>query len=484
MRGVFSERPADLQVTGGQVSVLPVDEFEHRKNSSRAGDRMLLVAACLLLGIVVITGGSSQQSNLGSMFAQLLAIPVLAYALLKAWRSGRFAKLRWSIAVLALIVLIPVLQLLPLPEWIWRLPSARTSLLGDLAASGVTNVHYRWSLVPAATERDLLSLLPPVALFFAAINFDRDAVRTILRIVVGLALFSLVLGIAQLAAGQQSILNPFPQWEPEMGGIFANPNHQATLFAIALLLSVALMLEARTRAQRGDVARFSGWAHALLIALFAIALPTTGSRAAPIIAIVPTALFVIASGAIPYHRLRHHRPTQLAGLLLAGLLAVGVGSAVAWSRPSKVAELRPIFARQTAMIGMRHAPLGGGIGGFIPLFQQGVDTSVLRDTYINNAHNEYVQLWLEGGVLAIVGMLAFFCVLAFHAVRLLRLPSRSGARLIGLAGTMALLVFVLHSWVDYPLRTPALLALFMLMAGISVSRGDLIPPISLAKNAN
>ena len=441
----------------------------HSRILAQPNDRPLLFLTCVLLSVCFITGGSSQESGFGVMIAQLLAIPVLLYALMQAWRRSRLGPVRWSIGVLIFIVSIPLLQLLPLPQWLWSLPPARLLLQHDLTAAGVIGLQTRWSLAPAATERDLLSLLPAVALFFSVINLDRDALRNVLRVVVGLALFSLLLGIAQLGAGQFSMLNPYKQWVPAMGGIFANPSHQAAMLAIALVLSLALMLDARRRAQRGNGARTHPWVYAALAAVFVIAIPMAGSRAGPIIAIVPTAAFVIICGAIPLDRLRHHFPTQLIFLITMMVLAVGIYSAMSWTQGESVDVIRSVLAKQTTMIGITHAPLGGGIGGFIPLFQQGVDVSVMRDEYINNAHNDYAQLWLEGGVLAVLGILATFVVFAFSARRLIKLPRGSGLRTMGLAAIMALLVVILHSWIDYPLRTPALLAMFALLAGVAVS---------------
>ncbi|MHB8474463.1 MAG: O-antigen ligase family protein [Gammaproteobacteria bacterium] len=436
-------------------------------NPAERHDRLLYILTCGLLGVCFVTGGSSQQSGVGAMIGQLLAIPVLFFALWSAWSGGQLARARWSAVVLAFVILIPVLQLLPVPAWLWNLPPARVSLQHDLAAAGVTGLHYRWSLVPAATERDLLSLLPAVALFVAAIKLRGMTLRHVFNVVIGLALFSLLLGIVQLRAGQSSILNPYPQWVPEMGGVFANPNHQATALAIALVLSVALMIDARRRALRGEGAHALSWIYAGLAVVFVIGIPMAGSRAGPIIAIVPTVVFVMACGTIPFDRLRNHRPAQLFFLLIVAALAVGVYSAMSWMRGDKVDPIRSMLARQTTMIGFTHAPLGAGIGGFVQEYQQGVNASALRDEYINNAHNEYAQLWLEGGVFALFGLLAAFSVFAFNVRRLMKLPARSSSRTMGLAAMAALLVVILHSWVDYPLRTPALLAVFGLLAGVA-----------------
>ena len=421
--------------------------------------------AGVLLGLCFITGGSSQQANAGVTFTQLLAIPVLFYALWDSQRRASLLQMKWSVALLMLVVSIPLMQLLPLPEWLWNLPTARQSLRHDLAGAGVTTLEYRWSLVPAATERDFLSLLPALTLFLVGGALGAKAQRKLFWLVIALSFFSLVLGVAQMGAGQDSFLNPFPQWAPELGGVFANPNHQAASIAIALLLAIALMLDTRTRIKRGEKLHVLLWMLGASIVTFVLAIPMIGSRAGPIIAIVPVVIFVVSSGLVSFERVRHHRGTQIVLLIVALALVLGIHAALSWTTGDKIDAMRLTLATQTTLIGFTHAPLGGGIGGFISLFDQGVDVSLLRDEYINNAHNEYAQLWLEGGVIAILCVLAVLGWLALSFRRLLRLR-RSSSRRRGLAAATAMFVIILHSSVDYPLRTPALMAVFALMAGI------------------
>lgn len=420
----------------------------------------------MLLCLVFITGGSSQETNSGVMFAQLLAIPVLLYALWQAQRWGCLLQARGSVAVFAFTASIPLLQLLPLPDWLWNLSSARQLLQHDLSEAGVTMLRFRWSLSPGATERDLLSLLPAAALFFAGVALGAEAQHKLFSMVIVLGFSSLVLGIAQIGAGQESMLNPYPQWVPALGGVFANPNHQGATIAIVLVLAIALMLEARSRVRRGEGVPVLPWIFAILIAIFLLAVPMIGSRAGPILTILSVVTFAISSGAVPFKRLRQHRSTQFIILMAGLLLALGIYAALRWTTGDKVDAIRLELTRQTALIGSAHAPLGGGFGGFVSLFDQGVDVSLLSSEYINSAHNEYVQLWLEGGVLAIVCVLVVLAWLAFSLRRLLALHSRSSSRRRGLAAATAVFVLILHSWVDYPLRTPALMAVFALMAGI------------------
>jgi hypothetical protein len=427
----------------------------------------------VLLSLSFVTGGSSQETNAGVMVAQLLAIPVLLYALWEAQKRGLLLAARWSVMVFALVILIPLLQLLPLPEWFWNLPSARRLLQHDLAEAGVTSLQYRWTLSPAATERDLLSLLPAAALFIAALTLGSVAQRRLFWLVVSLSFFGLLLGGAQVGAGQASILNPYPQWAPAMGGVFANPNHQAASIAIALVVSIALMFDVRSRVRRGENLALQPWILGALIAAFVLAIPIVGSRAGPVIAILPVIILVLGRGAFSRDRMRE-RGTQAILLVAAFALLIGLHAALTWTAGDKVDVIRSALTKQTVSIGVAHAPLGGGIGAFVPLFDQGADVSMLSGEYINAAHNDYAQLWLEGGVIAAACILVVLIWLAVSLRRLLNLPSRSTSRRRGLPAAAGMFVIVLHSAVDYPLRTPALLAVFGLMAGVlaaTVARG-------------
>ena len=438
----------------------------HRDGRVSAQDRLLLGTVCVLLCVTFVSGGSSQEDNAGMLIARLLAIPVLVFALCEAQRRGVLDQGRWSLAAFAFVFSIPLMQLLPLPEWLWASVPARQLLQHDLAEAGVSNIQYHWSLSPGATERDVLSMLPAAALFVAAITLGAEAHRRLYWLVMALAFFSVVLAIAQMGAGQESILNLYPQWVPAMGGIFANPNHQAATVAIALVLAISMLLDTRSRVRRGEPVRVLELAFTALIVVFVLTVPMIGSRAGPILSIVSAVIVAVCSGAVPAERVREHRGTQVILCLAAGVLLVGIYAAFNWTTGAKIDVMRSTLIRQTVAIGYTHAPLGGGFGAFVPLFDQGVDESLLGGEYINNAHNEYVQLWLEGGVVALAGMATVLIWWALSFRRLLSLHVKSSTRKRGFAAATAMLVIILHSWVDYPLRAPALMAVFALMAGV------------------
>jgi len=79
---------------------------------------------------------------------------------------------------------------------------------------------------------------------------------------------------------------------------------------------------------------------------------------------------------------------------------------------------------------------------------------------MNQAHNEPLQLAIEGGVPALILLLLFLAWWAQAAWRI-AVPAEPGRRrAIARAAFSATVMLMLSSLVDYPLRTPLLSALF------------------------
>jgi O-antigen ligase len=374
--------------------------------------------------------------------------------------------------VLALVVLVPLLQLVSLPESLWLWPAARPSLQRDLATAGVTGAHWRWTLAPAATERAALALLPPVALFLAALAMNREALRGVMWVTVLLGLFSLILAVAQVGLPQDSLVNLYPQYVPNMGGIFANRNHQAISLVVALVLSLALALNERRRIRNFRGSRAKLWALTTLVLVLGVTLPLVGSRAGLLLGIFATVITLFVCRAVSFRGLRGHWSTQLTLAGIAAVFVAGVYGAMSWMQLDEIDAVygtRGLLTKQTMAMAAANAPFGTGIGSFVPAFEQATDPAALQSVYVNHAHNEYAQLWLESGALGLVCVAAAMLVLLSAGRRLMALPSRSGLRTLGMAALICVAALLVHSAVDYPLRTPALMSEFGLLAGIVLS---------------
>lgn len=419
--------------------------------------------------LVFVTGGSSQAHGWTDVAAQLLALPLLGWGL---WRLADQPASRvrsWGLAAMAAVALLPWLQLLPLPAGWWLAAPARAALAQDLATAGVPAFAHTWSLTPAATLRSALSLLPALALFAWVLGSDVRTQRRLLVLCVALPIASLVLGFLQLGAPQDSLLNPYPQWAPAMGGTFANPNHQGTAMLVGLGVCLAFAVGNLGATDPATGKRRNPWPAIIAGATLLLGLPLTNSRAAVVIGVLMLVAAPLGMAASSLRRSGHGRTSVLSLVLSAALAAIGLSAAMGWMRVDEIEEVRWLVRQATFALGVLHMPWGSGIGSFVPVFQHAFPEALLMPTYINAAHNDYAQVWLEGGALGVLVALVCLAVLANAMIAYMRAPGRNRSLLwSGLLGIFAVLA---HAGADYALRTPALMSVAALLAALVVAQG-------------
>jgi O-antigen ligase len=100
--------------------------------------------------------------------------------------------------------------------------------------------------------------------------------------------------------------------------------------------------------------------------------------------------------------------------------------------------------------------VGTGLGTFQTVYRRYENPDRVTRSYANHAHNEYVEFVLELGIAGLLLILAFIAWWATALVRVWRseVPGAAMAR----AASVAIGVVLLHSIVDYPLRTSAIAA--------------------------
>jgi len=419
-----------------------------------AASGVLLVLCWALGGVTVDSSGADE-------FLQLLAVPVLL------WGAGRLAQapmnrtLALALAFAAAILLVPLWQLLPLPQALGLAGTARAEVASDLAEAGVTLPAVHASLWPYATEQALWSLLPALALFLGALTLAAPLRRRLLQLVLGLALASAAFAFFQLSLPDGSPLLLYTSWGRNFGGLFVNSNHQGGALAIGAVISCALFVEGRRRAM-DDEGNLRYWLYGFLAVACMAMVPLANGSAAVLLVLAGLVAVLVLLGTLG--GLGGGGRRRLLQLAAVGLVvAITLASALAWRQ---VDVDRRYIARQTVEAGHHFAPFGTGVGSFVPVFAQSQDTRQARSEQINHAHNEYVQWWLEGGVPALLALgigLGLFTWAGWQV--LTRLPSRR-MRAVAAPAWAGLLILLVHSLVDFPLRTSALMATAGLLAGL------------------
>jgi O-antigen ligase len=431
-----------------------------------ATGRSALVAYLLFLGVVALTGGSSHFDAASQPVVRLAAILLIGVIVLRFPDGGAvsYRPAFWFLGALAALVL---LQLVPLPPGLWGAMPGHDRYLGAAIAAGEPQPWRPLNLTPDRGWNALFALLPPAATLLAASRLrmrDQGAVLLALLLIV---MTSAVIGLAQASAGEDDALRFYAA--PPTGaavGLFANRNHQALLIACGLPM-LGLWAD-RARADRAK--RRLHWALALVGGVFLVlTIPTTGSRAGLILAglALPCALVLAGPAlrdAVAALSARYRRAA--AGVALVGLLGL-VAAALTFSRAESVQRLFAIDPVEDARIRLLapllamirdFLPFGTGFGSFDPVYRGFEPFANLAVTFMNQAHDDYLQLLLEGGLPGFALLLAFLGWWGWTTVQLWRRQGGESA-VLGRLGSILILLIVLASFVDYPVRTPLMMVI-------------------------
>jgi hypothetical protein len=429
----------------------------------------VLSLSCVVLTVALTFGGATRQGLASDAIPEVVSLPLLGLAVPRA-----VPFLRRSPSAAALIVgavALPCAQLIPLPPWLWGAMPGREAIV-DLLASADAPLSWRpISLIPAATERALLSLIPAVAVFLGALSLDREARRLLLLLAVAIGVVSAPIAMLQVLDGRDSAFYFFEFTNVGKGvGFFANANHFGAFEYALLPLAAAALMEMRTRSLAFLLAVLGGVLPALL---FGLAL--SGSRsaivlgAASIVAAVPLLL------GHDLAKLGRYRTLALtAGLALTLVpLMLGLGMLEILTRlaTQDIAEdARWAIAASTWEGIWSYLPFGAGIGTFpsvYPFHERIVD---LIPQFVNRAHDDGLETLLEGGIASLVLLIGFVVWLSLATRRALIGEFAMGEygladRQAG-AGVIVMWLLLLHSLWDYPLRTIALGTVFALCAAL------------------
>lgn len=409
------------------------------------------VAGYLLLCILL---GGSAQGLWSNLALQLLGIALIVWSAIAADPADEESENPAILYVLLAIAGLTVLaQLVPLPVGLWEDLPGRERLAQGLAMTGEAPWAMPLSQTPTRSVMALFAVIPGLALFIAAKMLRPSPSWLAFAIVAGMA-FSIALGAMQVAGGERSWAYLYEITNRGAVGVFANRNHMGTLLLVSIPFATALLVSARTNRKGSAQARWAIGVTALLLVIVGIVL--NGSLAAISLA-VPV---LVASAALIPAALRWRAiALPVAAVATVGgvvLLATSpIATAVAGSDQS-ISSRQEIWSRTSSAI-RDSFPAGTGLGSFEQVYRQYEDPGDITRVYVNNAHNDYLELVLELGAPGLILILLFLGWWAVTAVRVWTSPLSTP---FGRAATIASAAILAHSAVDYPLRTAAIAAVF------------------------
>jgi O-antigen ligase len=301
-------------------------------------------------------------------------------------------------------------------------------------------------------------------MFMAAITISPLQRARLVQLCLAAAVAGILLGVAQMASGGERL---YP-WETTgagaMTGFFANRNHLASMILAVLPFGVVLGA-ASLRRRDGDQRAL--WFAAIFVGVAIIALAAIRSRAG-IMLFVPVMASSLLAAWIAAGR---GRPAPALLLLLgatgAALTAVAVLALPPIMERFETQDSQLRFDRWPAVAeaAQTYLPLGSGIGSFDAVYRSVEPLNELDFSFFNQAHNDYLETWLETGWLGAALILGFFVWYGRRTWSAWTAPP-SGERDLQRAASIAIGVFLLHSFGDYPLRTATLAVLLALCCGL------------------
>lgn len=386
-------------------------------------------ATAMILAMLV--GGGAGQSIWTDDILQIFLIPAvwMGFGRLGTTRlpvAGKFLAI--AIVALCLLQFVPVYRELKIPEELGK--GLRLSL---------------WSLTPQQSlEASLFGLSACGFWLFVSRFSDEDQFRLYRAFLVGLFVNLLVAAIQFSFSGDASVEGVLAY--TIRAGMFANENHLATLTFMAIPL---IAWRYMVRAERPFVAVLL----ILLLLAFLFAIRSrAGMAAGPLVSVLSISWFLVWSNR-PYLKLVIAPVFLGASLFL--MLRFGGDSTV----PQ---DLRWSIFENTWRAAMDYFPFGSGLGSFVKIYPAYEPKEQLAWYYINRAHNEYLEFFLETGVFGLM-------VLALGFWVLLKGFARSAFAQAAFISIVAVLV---HSIIEYPLRTMAVVLPLSWLFAIATSVPD------------
>ena len=370
--------------------------------------------AGIFLLAALMLGGGTRTALTSDFLLMMLGLPMV-WRFIMTFPRG----LTWQAAVLILAIpLLFIWQLMPLPgEQGWVFPH---------------------TLDPGKTLNAFMITLLVTAFFHNLLISDEKVRESLIYWLFAGVVLNLLLSIIQFAS--PSFVTTFQPFSWSMNaGFFANANHLAALFALATPFIVVIF-------HRSAYSFLSIPVILMLIAFQFL----VGSRAG----IIMTTVIAIAAYLLVASRGLWGYMVLALGGAIAGFLAWRFFPDIISSFGLQGNYNRKIFALNTLAAIRDFWPWGSGLDTFTLVYPKYESATGIYRAYVNHAHNDWLELVLEGGIIAIALTGLYIVLLGWSVVRAGRLNSMQKAALLGI------LFLMVHSLVDYPLRTLALSLLF------------------------
>ena len=422
------------------------------------------------LFLCLILGGSAQGAW-GNMTLQLLGLALLVWAA-SAPQAEKAARALSRLLIMAIVAIAYVaLQAVPVPPSVWTGLGGRAAIADGYRILGIETPWLPISVTPYLSLATLLTLIPPLALFCTIVILRAYRPSWLAAGLILGTIAGVLLGALQVSGGGGDVPSRWYLYrESSFGfatGFFANANHMAGLLVSTIPFLAALLTSARSANRQRNSAIIAGVTGAGLLILVGIAL--NHSLAAYLLTL--PVLGISALIAIPRRsRWRKWAIGAAAAILAAGLGAVWTDSfrngPFGSDTATSVGSRQEMLATTAKAVG-DFMPWGSGLGSFQDVYHLYEKPAEVTNTYVVHAHNDYAELTLELGLVGVLVILAFLAWWAGQAWSAWRFADASAYSRAAAVTSGAMLI---HSLVDFPLRTGALAAVLAMCLALLVER--------------
>jgi O-antigen ligase len=427
-------------------------------------DRLRPAIAPAYLLLCLLLGGSG-QGTWANAFLRLAAIGIIVWALIEHRDRIRPVALRRLLMLIGLGLALVMIQLAPLPASVWSSLPGRGQFLEGFRLLGITPGPLTLSLAPYDSIATLLALLPPLGMLAAMVGLRGYSSIWLAATLIAGTVGGVLLGIVQVTSSNPLTSPWYFYRQSNFGvatGFFANSNHMASLLLVSIPFIAALGATVRERTQdvRQRSAVLALASGGLIVVVLGLAL--NGSLAGyglglPVVLASLVMLFGVQ--------------TRLARIgLVSTAIAGAIALALLWTAPVGQGAAASVSSRQSIVTNSlelvrEFGAAGSGLGTFEKVYRMTEDPAAVGRFYINHAHNDYLELAIETGLPGIVLMLLFIVWWGRSVWTMLRSPT---ADHFAIAAAIASAAILLHSAVDYPLRTAAMSTVFAMCLALIV----------------
>lgn len=437
----------------------------HRRHRSavKLSERLrdpLVAATNIFVVVALIFGGGPGQLGMASSLIGASGLAVLLIAVLYGGIS-KFGELpvlaRWSVL---LTVMLPILQLIPLPWGVWSSLPGHEQRAQILAEIGLSATWQPLTMAIAETAYSAMIALIMFGFLLAMLLLQAVDIRRLLLVVVAVIGVASVVGVIQFATNSPLLQFHRIAHRDALIGFFANKNHMA--LALACMVPIVFELWIRGAREKLRQPTYLGLLAIVLVPLVV----ATNSRAGLLLTLAGLFVCVLQI----YRGKRWHLAAgffaSTAMLIILAQLVPNVrdivdrfGDTQSYGRLEILSNSLPLAERFWIF--------GAGIGSFSSMYESMEKLAWVFPYTVNHVHNDYVEILIEAGIAgAIIALLSFAAVGQGFVAWWSRRNKANGERrdeldLMG-AGLLIIALVALHSFVDYPVRRVATLTLMMI----------------------